>query len=64
MQVGCHEQQRQEVARHTLSGGGAYTAQIMAKLYRNGTGWRLKAIGEPATGRTFQDLLPAIAAHL
>jgi tellurium resistance protein TerZ len=54
----------QELARYTLSGGGTYTAQIMAKLYRDGGGWQLKAIGEPAAGRTFQDLLPAVAAHL
>ncbi|WP_055524560.1 TerD family protein [Streptomyces graminilatus] len=54
----------QELARYTLSGGGAYTAQIMAKLHRVGGGWQVKAIGEPAAGRTFQDLLPAVAAHL
>ncbi|WP_019072683.1 TerD family protein [Streptomyces hokutonensis] len=54
----------QELARYTLSGGGTYTAQIMAKLYRAGGGWQLKAIGEPAAGRTFQDLLPAVTAHL
>lgn len=54
----------QELARYTLSGGGAHTAQIMAKLYRAGGRWQLKAIGEPAVGRTFQDLLPAIAGHL
>ncbi|MGW5653710.1 TerD family protein [Streptomyces humi] len=54
----------QELARYTLSGGGAHTAQIMAKLYRAGGRWQLKAIGEPAAGRTFQDLLPAIAGHL
>ncbi|WP_320784739.1 TerD family protein [Streptomyces sp. CRN 30] len=54
----------QELARYTLGGGGAHTAQIMAKLHRADGGWQLKAIGEPATGRTFQDLLPAIAAHL
>jgi tellurium resistance protein TerZ len=54
----------QELARYTLSGGGTSTAQIMAKLHRVGGGWQLKAIGEPATGRTFQDLMPAVAAHL
>ncbi|GAV44334.1 TerD family protein [Streptomyces acidiscabies] len=54
----------QELARYTLSGGGAYTAQIMAKLRRTGGGWQVEAIGEPATGRTFQDLLPAVSAHL
>ncbi|WP_416970713.1 TerD family protein [Streptomyces sp. 4F14] len=53
-----------ELARYTLSGGGAYTAQIMAKLRRGGGSWQVEAIGEPATGRTFQDLLPAVSAHL
>jgi tellurium resistance protein TerZ len=54
----------QELARYTLSGGGAFTGQIMAKLYRHGTGWKMAAIGEPTNGRTIQDLLPAMAAHL
>ena len=54
----------QELARYTLSGGGAYTAQIMAKVHRSGGTWHMSAIGEPATGRTFQDLMPAIASHL
>ena len=54
----------QELARYTLSGGGTHTAQIMAKLHRDGGSWQLKAIGEPAAGRTFQDLMPAVAAHL
>ncbi len=54
----------QELARYTLSGGGTHTAQIMAKLHRDGGSWQLKAIGEPAAYRTFQDLLPAVAAHL
>ncbi|MHC5907739.1 TerD family protein [Streptomyces sp. S6] len=53
-----------ELARYTLSGGGPYTAQIMAKLRRAAGGWQVEAIGEPATGRTFQDLLPAVSAHL
>ncbi|MFI1940842.1 TerD family protein [Streptomyces purpureus] len=54
----------QELARCTLSGGGTYTAQIMAKVHRSGQGWNMSAIGEPANGRTFQDLLPVIASHL
>ncbi len=53
-----------ELARYTLTGGGPYTAQIMAKVHRSGTGWQLTAIGEPAAGRTFQQLLPEIAKHL
>jgi tellurium resistance protein TerZ len=54
----------QELARYTLTGGGSSTAQIMAKVHRAGTGWQMAAIGAPATGRTFQDLMPAIASHL
>ncbi|MGW5861144.1 TerD family protein [Streptomyces sp. NPDC055239] len=54
----------QELARYTLAGGGSHTAQIMAKVQRVNGGWRLTAIGEPATGRTFQDLMPAIGRHL
>lgn len=53
-----------ELARYTLTGGGQYTAQVMAKVFREGNGWQMAAIGAPASGRTFQDLMPAIAAHL
>ncbi|WP_340562398.1 TerD family protein [Streptomyces sp. GSL17-111] len=53
-----------ELARYTLTGGGSYTAQIMAKVHRQEGGWSMTAIGAPADGRTFQDLMPAIAQHL
>ena len=45
-------------------GGGQYTAQIMAKVHRAGGGWQMTALGNPANGRTFQDLMPAILPHL
>ncbi|MEU9501084.1 TerD family protein [Streptomyces sp. NPDC048196] len=54
----------QELARYTLTGGGDYTAQVMAKVHRVGDGWKMTAIGEPSVGRTFQDLVPAIVPHL
>ncbi|CAL9316256.1 TerD family protein [Streptomyces sp. SudanB182_2057] len=54
----------QELARYTLAGGGDYTAQIMAKVHRAGSGWTMTALGAPADGRTFQDLMPAIRRHL
>ncbi|GGR00812.1 TerD family protein [Streptomyces netropsis] len=54
----------QELARYTLDGGGQYTAQIMAKVHRSGNGWAMTAIGTPANGRTFQDLVPAVQASL
>jgi tellurium resistance protein TerZ len=51
----------QELARYTLTGGGPYTAQIMAKVQRAADGsWSMTAIGTPAQGRTFKDLMPAI----
>lgn len=53
-----------EIARYTLTGSGSHTAQIMAKVAREGTGWAMTALGTPASGRTFHDLMPAIAAHL
>jgi tellurium resistance protein TerZ len=55
----------QELARYRLPGGGANTAQVMAKVFRGEDGgWRLEAIGAPARAAGFQELLPAIAAHL
>ncbi|MCC3776749.1 TerD family protein [Streptomyces sp. UNOB3_S3] len=54
----------QELARYTLDGGGPYTAQIMAKVHRVGNGWQMTAVGTPANGRTFQDLLAEIQAVL
>lgn len=58
------ERTGRELARYTLAGGGRYTAQIMAKVRRADGGWRLTALGAPATGRTFQDLMPSIVPLL
>jgi tellurium resistance protein TerZ len=54
----------QEIARYELTGSGSHTAQLMAKVSRDGGGWSMTAIGQIANGRTFRDLLPAIAAVL
>jgi tellurium resistance protein TerZ len=53
-----------EIAKYNLSCGGSHTAMVMAKLYRHQGDWKMHAIGENATGRTFQDLMPAMVAHL
>lgn len=53
-----------EIARYNLSCGGAHNAMVMTKLYRHDNEWKLHAIGENASGRTFQELLPAIKPHL
>jgi tellurium resistance protein TerZ len=55
---------QQEVARYDLSVQGAHTAQIMAKLYRHNGEWKMHAIGENGSGRTFDDLMPQIVPHL
>jgi tellurium resistance protein TerZ len=54
----------QVVARYDLSVQGSHTAQIMAKLYRHNGEWKMHAIGENASGRTFDDLMPMITPHL
>ncbi|WP_409073772.1 TerD family protein [Micromonospora chalcea] len=58
------ESNGQEVARYDLTGSGRHTAQIMAKVTREGSNWAMTAIGAPASGRTFRDLLPAMVPHL
>lgn len=53
-----------EIARYTLSAQGSHTAQIMAKVYRHNNEWKMHAIGEPATGRTIEQLIPLIVPYL
>jgi len=53
-----------ELARFDLSGSGQHTAQVMAKVTRDGSGWSMTAIGSITSGRTIHDLLPAVTAHL
>jgi tellurium resistance protein TerZ len=55
---------QKEVAKYDLSVQGAHTAQIMAKLYRHNGEWKMHAIGENGSGRTFDDLMPQITPHL
>ena len=53
-----------ELARYELTGSGRHNAQIMAKVSRGGGGWTMTAIGAIASGRTVQDLVPAVGPHL
>lgn len=55
---------QQEIARYNLSCQGSHTAQIMVKLYRHNAEWKMHAIGENCSGRTFQDLMPHMLPHL
>jgi tellurium resistance protein TerZ len=54
----------QEIARYALSGGGAHTAMVMAKVYREDGEWKLQALGESANGKVVEELLPAMKASL
>ncbi len=53
-----------EIARFNLSALGSHTAQIMAKVYRHNGEWKMHAIGDIGSGRTFQELMPQILPHL
>ena len=53
-----------EIARYNLSGGHNNTGMIMAKVYRHDGEWKMHALGEPASGRTFNDLMPVIQNFL
>lgn len=53
-----------EVARFQLTDAGTHTAMIMAKVSREGAGWKFTAIGERANGRTVMDLVQPAAAAL
>lgn len=54
----------QEVARFNLTTLGNHSAQIMSKVYRHNGEWKMHAIGEIGSGRTFNDLMPQITPHL
>lgn len=53
-----------EIARFNLSSQGNHTAQLMAKVYRHGGEWKMHAVGENASGATFNDLMPVMRAVL
>lgn len=53
-----------ELARYDLGSQGQHSALIMAKLFRQTTGWAFQAIGEPSRGRTFHELLPLLRQYI
>lgn len=54
----------EELGSFNLSASGPHTAQIMAKLTRDGTAWTMTAIGRPAGGKRYDDLLTVVAGCL
>jgi len=53
-----------EIARYNLSCQGTHTAMVIAKIYRHNGEWKMHALGENCSGKTFQDLMPAMQANL
>ena len=53
-----------ELARYTLTGGMAFTGMLMAKVYREGSSWKLQAIGEGMQARTPSETIPAMVRFL
>ena len=54
----------QEIAKYSLSTQGAYTALIIAKIYRHNNEWKMHAIGESTQGRTFDQIIPHVIPHI
>ncbi len=54
----------QEIAKYDLSCTGSHTAMIMAKVYLHNGEWKMHAIGENTSGKTFQDMMSAMQAAL
>jgi tellurium resistance protein TerZ len=53
-----------EIARYNLSCQGSHTAMVMAKVYRHNNEWKMHAIGENCSGKTFADLMPVLQVNL
>ena len=50
----------QEIAKYSLSSQGAYTALIIAKIYRHNGEWKMHAIGESTQGKTLDQIIPHV----
>lgn len=53
-----------ELAKYDLTCNGAHTAMIMAKVYLHNGEWKMHAIGDNTSGRTFQDMMSAMQASI
>jgi tellurium resistance protein TerZ len=51
-----------ELARYNLSCTGEHTAMLMAKVYLHSGEWKMHAIGDNTSGKTFQHMMPAMQA--
>lgn len=58
------DDQDRELARFTLTGGLPTTGVVMAKILRDGEGWRMRAIGEGIAVKIPTDALDALQPFL
>jgi stress response protein SCP2 len=58
------ETTRAELTRYTLSGGTPSTGMVMAKLHRDGGGWKMTAIGEPQNAKQPLEMIPQLGRFL
>lgn len=52
-----------EVVRYNLAESANSTANVIAKITRDGNGWAFAAIGEFTDGKTAQDTFPVVKRH-
>lgn len=52
-----------EVVRYNLAESAGVTANVIAKVSRDGSGWAFTAIGEYTSGKTAHDTLATVARH-
>lgn len=52
-----------EVVRYNLAESAGVTANVIAKVSRDGSGWAFTAIGEYTNGKTAHDTLPVVSRH-
>ena len=53
-----------ELARYDLSCTGEHTAMLMAKVYLHSGEWKMHAIGDNTSGKTFEHMMPAMQAAI
>ena len=58
------DQRDGELARFALAGGMPFTALVMAKLYRDGGGWKMQALGEGIQARMPSEAVPQLTRFL
>ena len=54
----------EEICRYTLAEKGSHTGVIMAIVYRHDGAWKLRAVGDPANGKTAKNIAQVVSGIL